>query len=88
VVNRLAKLAARSAQLRKLAAIKQAGILGAAVKTMAGAALKHPVQAGLGALTVAGGVAGAVGTTKKYKSEFSPAGLAAQRGEPPVPPGA
>ena len=87
-VGPLAKLAARSSQLRQLALEKKSGILGSVTKTLAGAAIKNPVTTGLGVMGAVSGVQGAKGKYREYKAGFSPAGQQAMLGQPPVPPGA
>jgi hypothetical protein len=88
VLEQLAKLACRSAQLRRAVLQKQAGLAGAALKTLGGAAAKHPVMAALGGLGAVQGGAGAVGKYREHKSGFDPAVQQAMLGQPPVPPGA
>lgn len=88
MLGHLAKLAARSAQLRKIAMTKQA-LLGSVVKGVGGAIVRNPGKA----LTV--GMLGAVGggeaikKTKELNQGFNPQSPQQQLAGPaPRPPGA
>ena len=85
MLNRLAKLASRSAQLR-LAVIEKraASLLGAAGKW----AMNHKLPVGLGAVAGVTGAQGAVGKYRETKAGFDPAVQQVMLGKPPTPPGA
>lgn len=86
MLDRLVKLAARTAQLRE-AAIKEAGLIGAvasAAKGVGSWAMNNPGKALFGGLTSAGGVSQAKGKYKQYKAGFDPAVQQAMLGTPPT----
>lgn len=88
MLGRLAKLASRSHQLRKMAMKKEA-LLGAVAKGLGGYALKNPMKVvGGGLMTAAVGGEG-VSKAKQYKQGFNPQSPQQQlAGAPPGPPGA
>ena len=88
MLERLVKLAARSAQLREASLRKEAGLLGAAAMGIGGAIKRHPGAALTAA--VGGLAAGQVVTakTKEFKSGFDPNSQQQMLGRPPTPPGA
>ena len=71
----LAKLAARSSQLRKVAMKKEAIGLGTAANL------------GMGALAIPSGVAGARGKYRESMAGFNPQVQQAMKGQAPTPPG-
>ena len=87
MLHQLAKYASASSVLRQCALEKRAGLLGAAVKTVGGAAIKHPLQTAGAALGVGAGASGAKGKFRQYKSGFDPSVHQAMLGQPPTPPG-
>jgi hypothetical protein len=95
--DRLAKLAARSAQLREAVVEKRAfvaslakgiGSLGLKAGKLVGKqAIKNPVGTATTALVGYAGVQGARGKYKQYKAGFDPTVQKAMLGQPPTPPG-
>ena len=88
MLARLAKLAARSQQLRKIAMQKQA-ILGAIAGTAVGAgkwAVKNPGKALTGGLMTAMAPGAVKGTYQEHMTGFRPD--VQQAAQAPVPPGA
>lgn len=73
MLSDLAKLAARSEQLRQAVIDKEAGVLGSVAK----AAINHPAVA---ASVAAGGVSG-VGKKREFKAGFDPEVQKLQLGE-------
>lgn len=88
MLRQLAKYASAGARLRELALEKRAGLLGAAVKTIGGAAIKNPLQTAGVAMGVGAGASGAKGKYQQYKAGFDPAVQQSMLGQPPKPPGA
>lgn len=88
MLRELTKYATASAHLREMALEKRAGLLGSAVKTIGGAAIKSPLQSAGVALGVGTGVTGAKGKYQQYKAGFDPAVQQSMLGQPPKPPGA
>jgi len=87
VLAHLVKLAARSAQLRKIAMEKQA-ILGALAMKAGGAIARNPGKAamiGIGGLSAGTAV---TAKTKEFKQGFDPNSQQQMQGRPPTPPGA
>lgn len=87
MLGHLAKLAFRSAQLRESALQKEAGLLGAVVKGVGGAAARNPgktLAIGLGGLSAGQAVAE---KTKEFKSGFDPNSQKQMLGQAPSPPG-
>ena len=88
MLDRLAKLASRSSQLRKMAMKKEA-LLGAVVRGLGGAAIKNPL-ATLGTVATVG-AAGSQASQKhkEFKQGFNPQSPQQQlAGAAPRPPGA
>lgn len=89
MLSHLAKLAARSAQLRE-ASTKEAGLVGAvasAAKGLGSWAVNSPGKAllgGLGAMSAVSGVGQAKGKYKQFKAGFDPAVQQAMLGAPPT----
>lgn len=80
MLERFAKLACRSAQLRRAVIEKRAASpLGGVGKAM---------MLGMGGLTAVTGVKGAVGKYRENKAGFDPAVQQVMLGKPPTPPGA
>ena len=88
MLGHLAKLAARSAQLRKIAMMKQA-LLGSIVKGVGGAVIRNPGKAlTVGTVGLAGG-GEAIKKSKEFKQGFDPQSPQQQLAGPaPRPPGA
>jgi hypothetical protein len=88
MLNRLTKLAARSAQLRNAALLKQAGILGSVAKGVGQWAVNNPGKALFGAMGTAGAATATKGKYRQFKSGFDPAVQQVMMGNVPMPPGA
>lgn len=91
MLDRLVKLAARSAQLRTASLLKQAGILGSVAKGVGGWAINNPGKALMGGVTAvgaAGAAKGGVGKYRQFKTGFDPAVQQVMLGQSPKPPGA
>jgi len=87
VLGHLAKLAFRATQLREAAIQKEAGILGAVVKGVGGAAVRNPGKSlaiGLGGLSAGQAVAE---KSKEFKAGFDPNSQKQMLGQAPMPPG-
>ncbi len=87
MLDRLQKLAARSAQLRNAAFSKQAGLLGSAASGVSRWATNNPGKALFGAMGVAGSAAEGKGKYKQFKTGFDPTVQKAMLGQAPNPPG-
>ena len=88
MLERLTKLAFRSAQLRKMAMEKTA-ILGSIVKGVGGAVIRNPGKALVGGVLAHTGVSQAASKTKQFKEGFNPQSEQQQlAGAAPRPPGA
>ena len=94
MLERLSKLAARSAQLRKMAMDKQAVV--GALASLAGRgavgvgkwAVKHPGQALIGGLAAATAPGAVKGSYRQHMAGFNPDVQQAMHGMAPIPPGA
>lgn len=86
MLGHLAKLAARSAQLREASFRKQA-FVGAVVKSLAGAVVKNPVATA--GMAIGGLAAGqeVAQKTKQFKAGFDPNSQRQMMGRAPTPPG-
>lgn len=86
MLGHLAKLAARSAQLRE-ASFRKEAFVGAVVKSLAGAAVKNPVATA--GMAIGGLAAGQEVSkqTKKFKAGFDPNSQKQMMGQAPTPPG-
>lgn len=86
MLGHLAKLAARSAQLREASFRKQA-FVGAVVKSLASAAVKNPVATA--GMAIGGLAAGqeVAQKTKQFKAGFDPSAQKQMSGRAPTPPG-
>ena len=88
MLERLTKLAFRSAQLRKMAMEKTA-LLGSIVKGVGGAVVRNPGKALAGGAMAYAGGSQAVSKTKQFKEGFNPQSEQQQlAGAAPRPPGA
>lgn len=87
MLEHLAKLASRSAQLRNAALTKQSSILGSVAGGAGRWALNNPGKALFGTLAVSGGASAMKGKYKQFKSGFDPAVQQVMMGQAPNPPG-
>jgi len=84
MLKHLTKLAARAAQLRAVAQVKEAGLLGAVGSKM----LKNPLATAGVAMTGLSAGQAVTQKTKEFKSGFDPNSQQQLLGRPPTPPGA
>ena len=82
----LVKLAARSAQLRKIAMEKQA-LLGALAMKAGGAIVRNPGKVAVGGIMGLAAGQDVAAKTKEFKAGFDPNSQQQMLGRPPTPPG-
>lgn len=88
MLERLTKLASRSAQLRTAVLRKEAGLIGSAAMGIGGAIARNPGKAamiGIGGLSAGQAV---TAKTKEFKKGFDPNSQQQMQGRAPIPPGA
>jgi hypothetical protein len=66
MLSDLVKLAERSAMLRDIVKLKEAGLIGGSLKLVGGTAIKHPAVTASGAMAAAGGVSKARQTNAQF----------------------